>query len=553
MQESMQSARLMAYALWSTELQLVAMKAFDKSAIPARPVLERQVNSASTLHMPASAGFLEGVSCGAIHAAAAHAAAHMRFGSGHADDTAIKPLHQAVLGVLEDARVESLAMEELPGLRRLWQVFHEELATDDATLEALLRRLTRALFAPEWKDTHPWIEKGRRLYLGARSLGWAELRQAASILANDIGQMRVGFDAVNYLVQPAYRDDNTHLWRMPEGRAIESPQPLDQPDPSEETFGSRGAGCRAEDDATDLRLLGVVPEWDRLISRYRADWCSLLEVQPSEGNPATLFAQMQAQTAWINGLARRIRKATSMQPQLVRANAGGDFHETALIDAGIALRAGSMPDAGIYLRTAATHEPRRIVFIVDASVSTVGPCPPWLAPSRRRLLYGMALLTALACAAFEQAGHDCTILGFNSNTRHCVRIQPIKNEEEPVSSSSVLARLVGLTPEWSTRSGAAVRYAMQLLHDTSGSMIVLVSDGQPHDVDIHDPRYLPEDLQRAAQEARRRGVTVLGLEIGPESGMAPGVNKAPGWLCTCASSLSMTADAIVHAIRQGTY
>lgn len=560
MQESLESARLLAYALWKTELNVVAVKSSDKaSAMPVqigqiariarivRPVLERRTDSVPVLHMPGSADLPEDSFSGSIHAAAAHAAAHLRFGSGQADDAAIKPLHQAVLGLLEDARVEALAMQELPGLRHLWRGFHDELATEETSLDALLRRLARALFDPAWKDSHPWVEKGRGLYLETRTQGWAALRRAASILANDIGQMRVRFDAAGYRVQPSYRDDNTHLWQMPEGRAIASPQLLDQADASEAS-GAGGTGSRAQDDAAALRPLGVAPEWDRLISRYRADWCSLVEMQPREGNPAMLSAHMKDRTAWIAGLARRIRNAASARRR-VRARAGGDVDEAALIEAGIALRTASLPAADIHLGTTAVHAPRHIVFILDASVSTMDSCPQWLMAAGARLLDGMAWLTMLACAALEKAGHTCTILAFNSNTRHCVRMQPIKNADEPVSSLQALARLAGLAPAWSTRSGAAVRYAMQLLQGTGGAMIVLVSDGNPHDVDMHDPQYLPEDLRRAAHEAHRCGVTVLGLEVGKDPGMERSGSGVPGWSCARPASLSHVADTLVHAIR----
>lgn len=561
MQESLPSARLMVYALWETELRLVAMTAVDRSSapperavLPARPVLERQADSAATLHMPEVAGPSEGFPTGAIHAAAAHAVAHLRFGSGRADDTAIKPLHQAVLGVLEDARVESLAMAELPGLRCLWQAFHAAPATEETSLNALLRRLTRALFDPAWADSHPWVEKGRSLYLDACHRGWPALRRAASILANDLGQMRVRFDAAGHHVWPAYRDDNTHLWQLPPGQAIASPQPLDRPDAGDGAPG--GEGSRVNDSPSEGRLLGTVPEWDRLIWRYRDDWCSLIEMPPQEHDPAALSEQMKRQGAWIRRLARRLRKAALTRPQPVRAGAGGNIDEAALVDAGIALRAARTPDTDIYLQPVMAHVRRSIVFILDASVSTAGRCPPWLGASGTRLLDGMAGLTMLACAAFEQAGHDCEIFGFNSNTRHCVRIQPVKNRKETVFSPPVLARLAGLVPERSTRSGAAVRYAVRLLegmertHNANGALIVLVTDGHPHDVDMHDPLYLPEDLLRAALEGRRRGINVLVLTPDSDARAAPDKDNMPGWMHARVSSLYLFANALVHAIGQ---
>lgn len=555
MQESMQSARLVTHALWGTALHVVAMTAaaggaaVAASSMPKRAVLDRQAASPPTLHLPSVKDTDPGVRCEAIHAAAAHAAAHLHFSSGSPDDAAIRPLHQAILGIFEDARVEHLAMEALPGLRRLWQPFHAELATEDATLDALLRRLARALFDPASPDGHPWVEKGRRLYRGACNAGWQELRRVASILANDIGQMRMRFDAGSYQVQPAYRDDNTHLWRMPEGKAVASPQDVGQAASGEEASDSPGAGSPMESEAREMRPLGTVPEWDRLISRHRPDWCGLFESRPQQGNPAMLAEQVGRHAAWVGAMAVRIRRRTALRSRPVRGNAGADFDESALVDAAIALRAGGAPRTDIHLDAAMIPGRRHVVFMLDASVSTGCACPSWLGPTQFRLLDGMALATVLAGAALERAGHACTILAFSSNTRRCVRIQPLKNENEPVTSPAALARLAGLTAEWSTRSGAALRHATRLLHGVPGSLIVLVTDGKPHDIDIHDPRYLPEDLRHAQREARRQGVKVLNLELaaGSDAGAAgqPSLNAA----CRPVSSLSMLAKTLLGQLR----
>jgi nitric oxide reductase NorD protein len=36
--------------------------------------------------------------------------------------------------------------------------------------------------------------------------------------------------------------------------------------------------------------------------------------------------------------------------------------------------------------------------------------------------------------------------------------------------------------------------------------VLLLTDGKPHDVDVHDPHYLVEDARQAVREAARRGV-----------------------------------------------
>src|SRR5512145_854490 len=57
-------------------------------------------------------------------AAAAHAAAHLVYSPPVLDGRGLRPIVRAIVGVLEDARVESLAARELPGLQRWWRVRH---------------------------------------------------------------------------------------------------------------------------------------------------------------------------------------------------------------------------------------------------------------------------------------------------------------------------------------------------------------------------------------------------------------------------------------------
>jgi nitric oxide reductase activation protein len=51
-------------------------------------------------------------------------------------------------------------------------------------------------------------------------------------------------------------------------------------------------------------------------------------------------------------------------------------------------------------------------------------------------------------------------------------------------------RLQSLRPGGSTRLGAALRHATQRLSkcEDSARWVILLSDGEPYDVDVHDPR-----------------------------------------------------------------
>ena len=97
-------------------------------------------------------------------AAATHAAAHLVYSPPALDGRGLKPIVRALVGVLEDARIETLAGRELPGLQRWWRARHTITPLDGDGVESLLLRLARALADPHYDDPHPWVRKGRSLF-----------------------------------------------------------------------------------------------------------------------------------------------------------------------------------------------------------------------------------------------------------------------------------------------------------------------------------------------------------------------------------------------------
>jgi nitric oxide reductase NorD protein len=118
-----------------------------------------------------------------------------------------------------------------------------------------------------------------------------------------------------------------------------------------------------------------------------------------------------------------------------------------------------------------------------------------------------ALLTTLTLA---RTGDRCAIHAFASNGRHEVRYERALDFDEALDARSI-ARLAGVRPRLSTRMGAALRHAGTLLaaEPHRKRLLLFVTDGEPHDIDIFDRRYLIEDARRAVLEAGRRGLAVF--------------------------------------------
>jgi nitric oxide reductase activation protein len=60
----------------------------------------------------------------------------------------------------------------------------------------------------------------------------------------------------------------------------------------------------------------------------------------------------------------------------------------------------------------------------------------------------------------------------------------------------------------STRLGAALRHAGVMLEQRAAQrkLLLVVTDGEPSDVDVHDRKYLVQDAKHATERNRRRGI-----------------------------------------------
>ena len=80
-----------------------------------------------------------------FRAGLAHVGAHLVYSTKIFPLGELKPIQVALVSLLEDARVEYLAMQSFPGLRKLWQPFHVAKPSGPKLVPLLLSRLSRAL------------------------------------------------------------------------------------------------------------------------------------------------------------------------------------------------------------------------------------------------------------------------------------------------------------------------------------------------------------------------------------------------------------------------
>ncbi len=451
-------------------------------------------------------------------AAAAHAYAHLVVPVVRHPLGQLKPLQVALVGLVEDARVEALAVRRFTGLRRLWAGFHVAQPGGGVTTTALMARLARGLLDPGYCDPDGFVAKGRALFDAADLDDPVISRAIGGLLGNDLGQMRVQFNAKTYAVEPAYRDDNMHLWDLPDtpddalSMTVDAARGTDGDDGGEQRPGDGEPAPRARDAGRDERgaVLATYPEWDAAAGVERPDWTTLRDTLPvlrQAGAEWAGEAELRAQ------VARLVR--SSVVGQSVRQSRQEDGEELdldAAVSAVIARRGGMQPDARLYRDRRPRGRDLATLVILDVSQSTAA-----IGPGGQSVLAAERLAVAALAAALQARGDVFALRAFASAGRDDVRLTRLKDFDEPMTPA-VAARLAGLSPGLSTRLGAALRHAGAELgpQRTTRKLVLVLTDGEPSDIDVAHPQELVEDARRAVLGLRLRGIDVFGIVMDPD-------------------------------------
>ena len=472
-----------------------------------------------------------------FRAALAHVAAHLTFTRARWQIGTLKPLQIALVSLIEDARVEALAIREYPGLNRLWAPFHVAEPTGALVAEMLMARLARGLFDPAYRDQDPWVSKGRTMFFDRR-LEWenpAISREIGALLGNDLGQMRIQFNAKTYVVEPAYRDDNAGLWDWLDT----PPQEMEDTDVVIESFRVRrtedesephqrrrsqdndtGAGVAARERPIDADAGVPVArhfEWDYVLGRKHADWTTIVEFEPRRASTVGLDRLLSEYADVENRIRKLIRSTRVARPMRIRRRPEGERLDLdSCIRAAIEYRGGITPDPRVYETSEMRDRDLAVLVLLDASEST----KEFVRNTTTTVLSVERAATALLAHAMEGLGDPFAIHAFCSNGRQEVRYYRVKDFNQPYGAAAV-ERLAGLRGGLSTRIGAALRHAHSEIRGQQAHrrLVLVITDGEPADIDVTDRKYLVEDARKAVQELGHDGIDVfcVGLDGGGDS------------------------------------
>jgi hypothetical protein len=503
-------------------------------------------------------------------AAAAHAAAHMVYTRNPISAEQLSQAQMRFIELFEDARVEYLAYTEFPGLRKLWlSFFTAEPDKDDEfgelheTMDYMVRT-TRAIMDPNYRDTADFVNQTA-----------AEFREK---LAQDPYEPRLawmaGINFYNRIVEKAkipsvrilsewpipYRDDNRYFWDFSEN--MFETQGVDYLPSSQQTVRKYVSVMEMvneinselvidhhqevwvlsselfpyEDDLETTKSYnqteGVEPisdpyhynEWDYHVQLARPDWATVIERKQGKGDPQAMDEILDK----YKPIASRIRHLIdAMQPQgIVRRRGyeeGEELDLNAAVRAMIDIRRGIMPDPRINIRITRHIRDLSIVLLLDLSESTnekVGDLQEGEEgyedqPSILDLTRESAGLLAWA---IDSIGDNFAVHGFASDGRHDVQYYRFKHFEEHYDDEAK-SRLAGMKGGLSTRMGAALRHAGWHLTQQNAQkrLVLLVTDGEPADIDERDPQYLRHDTKKAVEDLAMQGVYTYCLTLDPNA------------------------------------
>jgi nitric oxide reductase NorD protein len=123
----------------------------------------------------------------------------------------------------------------------------------------------------------------------------------------------------------------------------------------------------------------------------------------------------------------------------------------------------------------------------------------------------------LFAEALTATGDRFGMYGFSSQTRAQVRFHRLKDFNAGWDDAA-RGRVAGLKPGFYTRIGPALRHATRILErqDTSLRVLLVLTDGKPHDIDYYEERYGIEDTRMAVLEARRKRIKPFCITIDRE-------------------------------------
>lgn len=239
-----------------------------------------------------------------------------------------------------------------------------------------------------------------------------------------------------------------------------------------------------------------LPEWDWKRRLMKTDFCRLQTMVAREAEPQALPERLRRHARKLKNqfaALAPVRRWQKAQPE------GSELDIDACVRIAADRLAGwHFSGAGAYLNHRPTERDLACLVLADLSLSTDAH-----ANDTQKVIDVIRDSLMLFGEALAATGDAFAFYGFSSLKRGHVRFHEIKRFDRPLDTHA-RGRIAALKPGYYTRMGAAVRRATQLLEKQPANrrLLLILSDGKPHDIDLYEGRYGIEDTRMALIEAR---------------------------------------------------
>jgi hypothetical protein len=443
-------------------------------------------------------------------AALAHIAAHRRWTKAIFADN-YSPFQRMAVEIFEDSRIEYLAIRAYPGLRHLFSALHPKPAEDacDPKTESAVRHrlamMSRALLDVQHGYLNPHIVDFSERFHQLMKADNSNTQAMADLAILFVAKTRLQSDQlpnVHFLdTEVDYRDDNRHMWRFYENSD------------DEEQFEEHHQA--SIEDAVQNLPPRHYHEWDYSAQNYRPDWVSVYESLHPQGDSKVIDKLLEKHAMLAKRLKRLLDLLKPQQKVRIRYQEEGNE-----LDLDVALRSlidyksGAAPDPRINMSHKNDGRDIAVLLLLDLSESLNDK----VAGTDQTILELSQEAVSLLSWAVEQLGDAFAIAGFYSNTRHEVRYLHIKGYGESWNEM-VKGRLSAMKAGYSTRMGAAMRHAAHTLEHRQADkkLMLILTDGEPADIDVKDKKLLIQDAHKAVQELDQQGIYTYCINLDPKA------------------------------------
>ncbi len=253
-----------------------------------------------------------------------------------------------------------------------------------------------------------------------------------------------------------------------------------------------------------------LPEWDYRSSHLRPDHCCVQLMVARAAEPCPLPPHLRR-------TARRLRNQLAvLAPQrcwLKGQPEGSELDLDACVRAEAERMAGVSQDgAGLYMAQVQQERDLACLILADLSLST----DAWAGGDNKVIDVIRDSLMLLA-EALQATGDAFAMYGFSSLKRSNVRMHELKRFDTAYDAAT-RGRVAAIEPGYYTRMGAAIRQATRLLDQQPNAqrLLLILSDGKPHDLDLYEGRYGIEDTRKSVMEALDAGIKPFCVTIDKE-------------------------------------